>query len=413
METRPRDIGLHVYQTLKVKQWYQVLLDQMVQQKSILIRRLGKVIASNSYLPGSELNYHADKDDRDPEFFKLPRVVHTWQANIVINQGLDTDPVRGTITSSSQRETPSQVLGLSTPGRTSPDTADFSNLDALIKSGDLKISTVQSFPNRKGGHSLVMDDGDIRGDSQLVRLRTAAGHQILMHDTEDMIYISNSKGTAWVELTADGSVNIYSGASINLRASKDLNLHADSNVNIHAGDTVRMYAGSLIHSQTKNQILTADDLLNVNAGVVGIRSGGNMNVRSISGTWETAGLLNIKTGSMNITTGAEMLISSGATSGWKTTGELWYTGTYVHLNTSGKTVSTPTAPSEPSINPKMELYNQPNARFDNNLKKWYPVTKDFESVAPFTPTHEPWRRQSGALKLVNGQVVPPTRQNET
>jgi hypothetical protein len=231
-----------------------------------------------------------------------------------------------------------------------------------------------------------------------------------MHDTENTIYISNSLGTAWVELNGDGSVNVFGGGSVNIRAQKDLNLHADGDVNIHAGDSLRMYAGALIHSQTKTQLITADDLYNINAGVVGIRSGGNMDVRSISGSWETSGLMSLKNSGMDINSAGAMTVSSVGTSGWKTTGELWYTGSQVHLNTSGKTVATPAAPAQPEINSKMQFYNQTNARFDNDLKKWYKVPKDFESVAVFTPTHEPWTRSSGALKQIDGTVITPSPQ---
>jgi len=105
-----------------------------------------------------------------------------------------------------------------------------------------------------------------------------------------------------------------------------------------------------------------------------------------------------------------MTVASVGTSGWKTTGELWYTGSQVHLNTSGKTVATPASPTQPEINSKMQFYNQTNARFNDDLKKWYKVPKDFESVAVFTPTHEPWARLSGALKQIDGTVIAPSPQ---
>ena len=365
---------------------------------------------SSGFLPSSEVNYENVAKDTTPEFYKLSKVIHTYQANIVIEQGLETDTTRGTITSSSQRESPSAVFGISTPGRYETDLALVPNLDALLKQGVITNSTIQRLASRKGGHTFVMDDGDIRGDSRLIRLRTAAGHQLLMHDTENTIYISNSLGTAWVELNGDGSVNVFGGGSVNIRAQKDLNLHADGDVNIHAGDSLRMYAGALIHSQTKTQLITADDLYNINAGVVGIRSGGNMDVRSISGSWETSGLMSLKNSGMDINSAGAMTVASVGTSGWKTTGELWYTGSQVHLNTSGKAVATPASPTQPEINSKMQFYNQTNARFDNDFKKWYKVPNDFESVAAFTPTHEPWARASGKLKLVNGEVVPSNTQ---
>ena len=375
------------------------------------------------YLPASEVNLESSTKDKDPNYLNLNRQVLTHQANIVVQQGLETDPVRGTVTSSSQRETPSQVVGLSSPGRTSPDTAtDFSRaqLNALIKQGKdgLTLNTLQSFPFRKGGHSFVMDDGDIYGDSQLVRLRSAGGHQILMNDTANVIYISNSLGTNWIELTPDGSINIYSGNSVNIRSEMDLNFHADGNVNMHAGDTIRMYAGSTIHSQTKTQLTKADDLYNINAGVVGIKSGGNMDLQSLNGSWQTAGLTNFNFERLHVRTTKETVINSatnagtGTVSGWNTnTGELWVKGSKVYLNTAGKVPITPDSPTPPAINPDLLLYKQQGVNFDNTTKRWRKEAGKFESVAPFAPTHEPWSRTSGAQKQADGTVVPPKTQD--
>ena len=380
---------------------------QVLKDTPGMVSRVG----ANSYLPVTELNTDITGNDRDPNFATAPKAIHLFQANIVIEQGLDTDPLRGTITSSSQRDTPSRVVGISTPGRTSPDETDFPNFQELLDTGKLTIEQFQSYwISRKGGHTFVMDDGDAYGKNNLVRLRSAGGHTILMNDTEDIFYIINKTGTAWVELTKEGSINVYGKNSISIRAGQDLNLHADANVNMHAGDTIRMYAGSSILSQTKINLTTADDLYNLNAGVVGIRSGGNMDVRSISGSWETSSAMTMKNGSMTITSAAATTISSGATSGWKTTGELWFKGSKVYLNTDGKVVADATAPTPPEINPAFDLYKQPNAIFDNNVKRWFAKNGEFESVAPFTPTHEPWARATGTKKFVNGTVEKPTSQ---
>jgi hypothetical protein len=384
------------------------VINTKVQLDSDQIER----VDAESYLPVTELNISAVENEQDPNFVTSTKALHKFQAEVVIQQGLDTDPRRGTITSSIQRDTPSRVFGFSTPGRTDPDEADIPDLDAKLKAGEITIDTLQDYRARQGGHTFVMDDGDIYGDSKLVRLRTSGGHTILMHDTEDIFYIINQKGTAWVELTADGSINVFGKNDINIRAAHDLNLHGDANVNIYAGDTIKMYAGSTIQSQTKTQLVTAGDLYNVNAGVVGIRSGGNMDIRSISGSWETAGKLNYKTGSMHITTAAEMNIKSGTTSGWTTAGELWLKGSQVYLNTSGKVMPAPAAPVNPEVNPTVPLYKQPNAVYNTTAQRWFAQKDQFESVAPFTPTHEPWARQSGTKKFSDGTIQKPYKQGD-
>lgn len=329
-------------------------------------------ITTTSYLPTAELTSDSAKTDQDPAFYDLPKVVHTFQANIVIEQGLDQDPVRGTITSSSQRETPSQVVGLSSPGRTSPDTADFPNLEDLLKNQSLPIGLVQTFPNRKGGHSLVMDDGDLFGQSQLLRLRSSAGHQILMHDTEDLMYISNSRGTSWIELTPDGSVNIFSASNVSVRAQQDINFHADNNINLHSGNTIKMFAEKYFLNQTESYQITATKNISLNAGNVGIKSGTSLLMQSVTG-------------------------------GWKTSADLVLRGRKIFLNTS--------TPADPLTNLPLEFYQQANVAYNNELKLWRASTTPdpvppFESLSPFAPTHEPWTRQTGKLKKNNGKIIP-------
>jgi hypothetical protein len=94
--------------------------------------------------------------------------------------------------------------------------------------------------SRKGGHQFVMDDGSVLGADQLVRLRTAGGHQILMHDTEETIYISHAKGNSWVELTATGGINIYSKNDISFRSEGNVNIHSDQNINMNAKGNINV-----------------------------------------------------------------------------------------------------------------------------------------------------------------------------
>ena len=369
-------------------------------------------VDDKSYLPVTELNVSSEKNEQDPNFVTSTKALHTYQAEIVFQQGLDTDPTRGTVTSSIQRDTPPRVFGFSTPGRTDPDENEIPDLDAKLKAGELSIETLQDYRSRKGGHTFVMDDGDIFGESNLVRLRTAGGHTLLMHDTEDLIYIINKKGTAWLELTADGSINVYGKNDINIRAAHDLNLHADANVNIHAGDTIRMYAGSTIHSQTKTHLATAGDLYNLNAGVVGIRSGGKMDIRSISGSWETVSNLRMKLGSLEVTADSSINLKSGENSGWTVTKELWLKGDKVYMNTSGKVMPAPPLPVNPDINPGLALYKQQSPVYNPTVQKWFVQKDQFESVAPFTPTHEPWSRKTGIKKFPDGTIQNPVKQGD-
>ena len=91
--------------------------------------------------------------------------------------------------------------------------------------------------------------GETGGDptlphNELVRFRTRSGHQILMHNTEDFIYIANARGTAWVELSSDGKIDVYANDSISIHSDNDLNFTADRDVNIEGGRNVNIRASS-------------------------------------------------------------------------------------------------------------------------------------------------------------------------
>ena len=141
-----------------------------------------------------------------------------------------------------------------------------------------------------------MDDGDIEGNNNLIRFKTAAGHQILLHDTEDIIYIGNSKGTSWVQMDAEGQLDIYSKTNINLR-TKNFNMHADSsikmfagnNIQIVAGKTLQLEGGMLAHMYSDGQAqmfgaksidIKSGSALNIDGSKVGIKAGGDMGLQA-------------------------------------------------------------------------------------------------------------------------------------
>jgi len=105
-----------------------------------------------------------------------------------------------------------------------------------------------------------MDDGAVDGTNQLTRLRTASGHQLLMHDTEGVVYIANGSGNAYIEMNSDGRIDLYSGVGgINMRTQGDFNLHSDTNINMHAGGQIRMSATNEIVKSAGSYMLNLGD----------------------------------------------------------------------------------------------------------------------------------------------------------
>jgi hypothetical protein len=169
-----------------------------------------------------------------------PKPVHPF-ADRLLTQGLLADAARGVTSSSSRREFPSRVFGISTPG--APDGKSPVKAIGYKDPGQTMVPS-----SRLPGHQFVMDDGDKSGENKLIRLRSGAGHQVLLNDSQNIIYIANAEGTAWMEFTASGKIDIYAADSVsihteadfNFRADRDINLEALRNVNIktHEGDMV-------------------------------------------------------------------------------------------------------------------------------------------------------------------------------
>ena len=232
-----------------------------------------KSYTSGNTVPVVEFNENISSNKTNPNFYNSPKPIHEVQYAVLKQQGLEKDNVRGTISSSSQRETPSHVFGISTPGRPHlNDPADDPNYINKLNLGTI-TEEYYKVKSRKGGHTFVMDDGAVLGQDQLVRLRTAQGHQILMHDTEETIYISHAKGNSWVELTRDGSINIYSKSGFNLRSEGDINIHSDQDINMNAqgninmrthGNAVMLFTNAISNSTTLNSL--PDTQFNANTG---------------------------------------------------------------------------------------------------------------------------------------------------
>ena len=210
----------------------------------------------------------------DVNLTTIKKPIHEPQMQILIGQGLDKDNQRGAISSSSQRETPSNVFGISTPGRPTKDPADDDAIKQSILNGTYDEVVGYRFANRvrKGGHQFVMDDGSVLGEDQLVRLRTASGHQLIMHDTGNFIYIGHSDGSSWVELTTGGAINVYSDSGVNIRSKENINLYSDSNINIEAKNNLNFKAGNKFKVDTnKFEMMSAS---------IGMQASGKIELKS-------------------------------------------------------------------------------------------------------------------------------------
>lgn len=217
-------------------------------------------------------------------------------------QGLSDDRIRGLNNSNYMRESPAEIIGISSKGRRITTSGqDFTQTyNSELKNpetADKKILAGLLGPTaRRKGHSITLDDGDIDGNSNQIRLRTSTGHQILMNDTEGVVYVGNADGSVWIELSNEGTVDVYAQNSINFR-SNNINFHADENIKFHSKGFTQFVADKQMHVQGKQQLVMNSD------GEAGITGEKGLHLNSGSELFASAG------SSAYINSGANMSIN--------------------------------------------------------------------------------------------------------
>lgn len=337
-------------------------------------------------VPVAEFNKNT-RDTSTPNPDRYTKPVHPF-ADRLVQQGLLIDNVRGITSSSARREVPSRVFGISTPGPV--DTS------APLKPAGFSTGGGQGVmmpTSRLGGHQLVMDDGDAEGKNELFRIRTRTGHQILLHNSSDLIYIANSKGTAWIELTSNGKIDIYSQDSISIRSETDFNFRADRDVNIEAGRNINLnaYGGMQLQAVDKfNLICAADGKLQFN-GSYNLSVGSDMKISAaaqasiISGA---DGFFNAG-GEMSLSAGGSMKQAAGSSFGVSAGAEYTESASKINMN-SGAAPAPDVGPS-PETPEALEVFALPNRSLSSGwANSQFYRASDLNSIMLRVPAHEPW-----------------------
>ena len=260
--------------------------------------------AGASQLPVTEINSENIEISENPRFFDQVKPVHSYVAGIMMQQGLIKDTTRGPITSNSQRESPSACFGISTPGQAIYQGGlSERDIKGQLERGQIKPQDVEVIA-RRGGHSIVMDDGDLEGKDNLVRIRTAKGHQITMSDDGDCFYIIHANGQTWLEFGKQGTVDVFSTNSVNIRTQGTINMHADKDINMYAGGAVNVKSKTMkLEGEASVDIIGTGKLTLYSKSMVGIKSDGSLALKSTTGSWDGGGSLNLKAGCINLNSG--------------------------------------------------------------------------------------------------------------
>jgi hypothetical protein len=389
-------------------------------------------------VPVAEYNKIKNDSSVDPTKFRKPA---TPFEGALDNQGLLEDDIRGITTSSARREIPSAVFGISTPGP----------VDKQGKRGKIgkKESLVdQAYVSRLGGSSFVMDDGDDKfirktaandgppeyasveqGETdgkkeiphnELIRIRTRTGHQILLHNSEDLIYIGNAKGTAWIELTSDGKMDIYTEDSITMHTKTDFNVLADRDITLEAKRNFNLKVGGEMQTEVKkDQVLIVDGKQKVHikkdiditygakltkriVGDINVQQDANYknltkgntdfitngNTKSLvkgTGDFSINGTTKLKVGgSFNLLTSGSNNLTAGGSTNIKSGGSHIESASVIHMNGPGAaTAASAAAPAEATkaiLPPLLKVNILPNEIGESTI----------DSILRRVPTHEPW-----------------------
>jgi hypothetical protein len=253
-------------------------------------------------LPVTEINTNNTDLFNSPRFFDSIKPVQSVVAQALLQQGLINDTERGTINSSSQRESPSAVFGVSTPGIPIYSGGMKPNdIRTKLNAGEIKPNDAKVI-GRVGGHSLVMDDGDLEGNNALLRLRTSKGHQITMNDSGNFFYIVHANGQTWIEFGVEGTVDVYATNSVNVRTKGDINLHADRDINMFAGRFVKVKSKEDMQLETNTflSIQAQQDITLYSKSTIGVKSDGTLTLNSASGSWGAGSALALQAGGIDL-----------------------------------------------------------------------------------------------------------------
>jgi hypothetical protein len=230
-------------------------------------------VDNSKKLPVGEYNKQRLEVIQGNDATQYTKPINQDQLSVLQQQGLENDETRGITSSSARRELPSSVFGISTPG-------PYDRRPDAPKTNYGPLDKAQIFHNRLGGSSIVFDDGDATllrkgsasenpseyansdagetdGDvtiphNEMLRIKTRTGHQIILHNSEDLVYVTNSKGTTWIELTSNGKIDIFAEDSVSVHSKNDINFKADRDINFEAGRDFNVKANNNIAEEAVN-----------------------------------------------------------------------------------------------------------------------------------------------------------------
>lgn len=368
-------------------------------------------------MPVAEINRRRNATEgreKDPRKIKKPThpiVEHLYA------EGLLEDDVRGVTSASARRDSPSMVFGISSPGP-----LDKTGKKGLIGTRD---HNARNWVSRLGGTQFVMDDGNTTMNrkghpsttpmeyvadpdglrnmpkDELFRVRTRTGHQLLFHNSEDLIYIANSRGTAWIELTSDGKIDIFASDSVSIHTQNDFNFYADRDFNLEVGRNINMKANT---GRMQIEVATDYNLEIGNNGMITLKDGDLDINTSTDVRIEQGGNLDIKSGGYHHETcegdhhtkATGNIVEESAENHTKASGDIVNKGSKVHMQGKEAQTAEPASPAEKVKPLPLHVNDKTGPEYDWKESRYQyvpPPKQEFQSIMKRIPMHEPWARK--------------------
>lgn len=254
-----------------------------------------------------------------------------------------------------------------------------------------------------GFHAISMDD---RPENCRMRFRTSTGHQVILDDTNERIYLSTAEGKNWIEMDQKGNLDIYGEQKISLHSDSDVNIDASNirltgeNIHLNASNELRLTSGNDLHTKSSNgnlrfyagQSLFTESVQSTNmltsSGDFLLTSGGSLGITSTGETTIDCSNYNCRGSAINldgITNGAFVGNLIGDVTGKATMAD--QAGIAGAANPAVVSVSIvsnsqpPPTVSSPTPAPSSDVINA--------------------NLTSRSPQHEPWPRMSFTLDLTD------------
>jgi phage baseplate assembly protein gpV len=231
-----------------------------------------------------------------------------------------------------------------------------------------------------GFHAIAMDDNP---KNCRIRLRTTHGHQIILDDTNERLYMSTPNGDTWIEMDEKGNIDIYAKRNVSFHSEEDINFTTKKTFRVKAGEGIHMESDDEIRFHNKGEL----------GGDFHIRSETNIRQHSVENTYnESDAQIHIKSvDSIFVLTDNEYHLKSDAS---------MFVESNDNLNI--KSTSDMFIETDSNINIKSALNMNLETDLIMNLKSG--VTMSLESTAPMSMT-APTINMSGYVSMDNSLAV--------